>query len=183
MAKLSELGTGRAWKFGDSIASNQISGAPRGVSDPAVLRETCLKSVRPEFGQQVQEGDILVAGTNFGNGSSSPGGITALQSCGLQAIVADSVSRLMMRTCIARGLPAFAAPGVTGIVEDGDSVQIDYAAGVVRNPKSGAEVSFRRFPPTVERIYTLGGLSAVIAERLAAEGVLPPPAVEATATV
>jgi 3-isopropylmalate/(R)-2-methylmalate dehydratase small subunit len=177
MSSLNEFKPGRAWVFGDSIASNQIAGGSRGApNDPASLRASCLQSVRPEFGQGVQDGDILVAGANFGNGSSSPGGITALQACGLQAILAESVSRLMLRTCIARGLPAFNAPGITQIVEDGDEIEIDYAGGVVRSLKTGDTIALRRFPPSVERIYEAGGISQLIAERLAEEGVLPPEA-------
>ena len=172
MPDLSRFRPGRVWVSGDSITSNQIAGGGRNApNDPASLRASCLQSVRPEFGANVQDGDILVAGTNFGNGSSSPGGITALQACGLQAILAESVSRLMMRTCIARGLPAFNVPGITALVADGDEVEIDYAAGVVRALKSGGEVALRRFPASVERIYSVGGISQLIAERLREEGI------------
>ena len=184
MSDLSSLTSGRVWKFGDSISSNQIAAGGRGPSQAgadrnALLKANCLKSVRPEFGEGVQPGDILVAGANFGNGSSSPGSIESLQACGLQALLADSVSRLMLRTCIARGLPAFTVPGIMTIVEDGDELQIDYAAGVARNKRSGEEISLPKFPPTVEQIYAAGGIQKVIGERLAREGVLPPPPVDA----
>jgi 3-isopropylmalate/(R)-2-methylmalate dehydratase small subunit len=175
---LSSLEPGRVWKFGDSISTNQIGGgrggAPPGSDRLAAMKANCLKAVRPEFSEQVQAGDILVAGANFGNGSSSPGAAESLQACGLQAIVADSISRLMMRTLIAKGLPAFAVPGVSEIVEDGEELAIDYTAGVARNPRTGRQVSLRRFPPTVEQIYAAGGIVPVIGRRLAAEGVLPP---------
>ena len=176
MPKLAELTSGRAWKFGDSISSNQIAGGRVGAGPDraAQLKASCLRAVRPEFSEQVQPGDILVAGTNFGNGSSSPGSAEALQACGLQAIVADSISRLMMRTCIAKAIPAFAAPGITEIVADGDELAIDYAASVARNVTTGAEVPIRRFPPTVEHIYEAGGIYQVIVKRLAAAGIVPP---------
>ena len=186
MSKLGDLSSGRAWKFGDSISTNQIASGGRGggqmtpAERQAAIKAGCLRSVRPEFAEGVQPGDILVAGSNFGNGSSSPGAIEALQACGLQAILAESVSRLMMRTCIAKAVPAFAAPGIGAIVEDGDEIAIDYGAGMVRNVKSGRQVQIRKFPATVEQIYDAGGIIAVIGKRLAEEGILPPPAVAAS---
>jgi 3-isopropylmalate/(R)-2-methylmalate dehydratase small subunit len=139
----------------------------------AMLKSNCLTSVRPEFSQEVREGDVLVAGTNFGNGSSSPGAVEALIACGLGALVAESISRLLMRTCIAKGLPAFAAPGISEAVKDGGQIVIDYHAGTVSNPETGAKVTIRKFPPTVEQIYEAGGIQQVIARRLEAEGIRP----------
>ena len=179
MSNLADLTAGRVWKFGDSVSTNQIGGGGRGAAQSgvdrlALLRSGCLRSVRPEFSEGVQDGDFLVAGTNFGNGSSSPGSVESLQACGLQALLADSLSRLMLRTCIAKGLPAFSAPGISSIVEDGDELEIDYVEGVARNKRSGAQIVLKRFPPTVEQIYAAGGIQKVIGERLIREGVLPP---------
>jgi dihydroxyacid dehydratase/phosphogluconate dehydratase len=86
------------------------------------------------------------------------------------------LNRLPVSTSATASLgPAyFSAPGITGIIEDGDEIEIDYTKGVARNLRSGKEVSLRRFPPTVEKIYASGGIQKVIAERLAAEGILPP---------
>jgi 3-isopropylmalate/(R)-2-methylmalate dehydratase small subunit len=186
MSSLSEPMQGKVWKFGDSISTNQIGGgggrAMRNLSPEerrAALKANCLRAARPEFPDNVQDGDILVAGTNFGNGSSSPGAVEALQACGLQALIADSISRLLLRTCVAKALPAFAAPGVTAIVEDGEELRIDYAAGLISNPKTGKQVTFKKLPPTVEQIYEAGGIQQVIGKRLAAEGVVPPAAVGA----
>jgi len=187
MSKLGRPLSGRVWLFGDSISTNQIGGAGRGQRGMApeerlaLMKANCLTSVRPEFSKEVEPGEILVAGTNFGNGSSSPGAVEALIACGLSAVVADSISRLLLRTCIAKGLPAFAAPGVSGIATDGESLVIDYANGFVANPTTGQKVAFRRYPPTVEQIYEAGGIQNVIARRLEAEGVRPAaPAASAT---
>jgi len=187
MSSLSEPMQGKVWKFGDSISTNQIGGGGgRGARNlspeerQAAMKANCLRAARPEFSEGVQDGDILVAGTNFGNGSSSPGAVEALIACGLQVLVAESISRLILRTCVAKGLPAFAAPGVTEIVEDGEQLRVDYNAGVISNPKSGKQVSFKKLPPTVEQIYEAGGIQQVIGRRLAAEGVFPPAAVAAT---
>lgn len=188
MSKLSTPITGKVWKFGDSISTNQIGGGGRGMrnmSDEerrAALKANCLRAARPEFSENVNDGDILVAGSNFGNGSSSPGSVEALLACGLGALVADSISRLLLRTCVAKGLPAFNAPGVSEIIEDGEELKVDYEAGVVVNPKSGKQVSLKKLPPTVEQIYEAGGIQQVIGKRLAEEGVFPPtPAAAASA--
>jgi 3-isopropylmalate/(R)-2-methylmalate dehydratase small subunit len=185
MANLNEPMQGKVWKFGDSISTNQIGGGGRGARNMspeerrAAMKANCLRAARAEFADGVQDGDILVAGSNFGNGSSSPGAVEALQACGLQALVAESISRLLLRTCVAKGLPAFNAPGITGIIEDGDELRVDYPAGTISNPKTGKQVSFKKLPPTVEQIYEAGGIQQVIGRRLAAEGVLPPERAEA----
>jgi 3-isopropylmalate dehydratase small subunit len=134
------------------------------------LKANCLRTLRPDFPEQVQPGDIIVAGDNFGCGSSRPTGVVALKACGVQAVVAESIARLYFRNGVAQGLLTFPAPGISGIVEDGDEIEIDYEKGIARNLASGKEVALRRFPPTVEKIYASGGIQKVIAERLTAEG-------------
>ena len=74
------------------------------------------------------------------------------------AIVAESVARLFLRNSIARAIPILIAPSVTSIIEDGQTLEIDYPGGVVRNPESGKSVELRRFPPLIERIFAAGGL-------------------------
>src|SRR5436189_2087235 len=101
---------GRVWKLGDSIDTGQLAGAGVRVSDDpmANLKANCLRTARPEFNEQVQPGDVIVAGTNFGLGSSRSVGVVALQACGIAAVVAESVSRLYRRNGVAQGLPTFA---------------------------------------------------------------------------
>jgi 3-isopropylmalate dehydratase small subunit len=115
-----------------------------------------MEAYRPEFPKEVKPGDVMVAGRNFGCGSSRPG--LVLREVGIAAIVAESVARLFLRNSIARAIPMFVAPGVCAIVEDGQTLEVDYPEGLVRNPASGAAVALRRFPPMIERIYECGGL-------------------------
>src|SRR6185503_2228430 len=112
---------------------------------------------------EVRAGDILVAGRNFGCGSSRPG--LVLREVGIAAIVAESVARLFLRNSIARAIPIFMAPGIAGIVQDGETLEIDYPGGVVRNPATGACVALRRFPPLIEQIFAAGGLPEFVRER------------------
>jgi 3-isopropylmalate dehydratase small subunit len=122
-----------------------------------------MEVYRPEFPREVKPGDIMVAGRNFGCGSSRPG--LVLREVGIVAIVAESVARLFLRNSIARAIPIFVAPGVGAAIEDGQTLEIDYAAGVVRSVATGAAVALRKFPPLIERIYACGGLPEFARER------------------
>jgi 3-isopropylmalate/(R)-2-methylmalate dehydratase small subunit len=157
---------GRVWKFGDSIESDAINPYYK-YPAMADLKQHTMEAYRPEFPQQVRPGDIIVAGRNFGCGSSRPG--LVLREVGIAVILAESVSRLYLRNNIARGIPIFMAPGITGIVEDGDQIDVDYKAGIARNSGTGGSVAIRKFPPLIERIFAAGGLPEVARARFLAE--------------
>lgn len=161
---------GRVWKFGDSIETDAIN--------PYYLYPTMeelklhtMEAYRPEFAKEVRPGDILVAGRNFGCGSSRPG--LVLREVGIAAILAESVARLFLRNSIARAIPIFIAPGITGIVQDGQTLEIDYPAGLVRNPATGATVQLRKFPPLIEQIFAAGGLPEFARARYLRESATP----------
>ena len=157
---------GRVWKFGDSIETDAINPYYQ-YPTMEELKQHTLEAYRPEFAQQVKAGDILVAGRNFGCGSSRPG--LVLREVGIAAIVVESVARLFMRNSIARAMPIFIAPGITGIVSEGETLEVDYPASEVRNPATGARVALRKFPPLIERILKSGGLPEFARERYLAE--------------
>ena len=157
---------GRVWKFGDSVETDAIN--PYYLYPTMEeLKQHTMEAYRPEFPKEVKPGDILVAGRNFGCGSSRPG--LVLREVGVAAIVVESVSRLFMRNSIARAMPIFMAPGITGIVNDGEMLEVDYPNGVVRNPASGKSVPIRAFPPLIERIVNAGGLLEFARQRYLAE--------------
>ncbi len=166
---------GRVWKLGDSIDTGQLAGAGIRVSDDPMenLKANCLRTARPEFNEQVQPGDIIVAGGNFGLGSSRSVGVVALQACGIAAVVAESISRLYRRNSVAQGLPTYAVKGISDAFEDGDQIEIDYAKSKVRNLTRGNEMDLPVYPEAVEQIYESGGIYFTIAKRLEAEGVRP----------
>lgn len=157
---------GRVWKFGDSIETDAINPYYR-YPTMEELKQHTMEAYRPEFPKEVRPGDILVAGKNFGCGSSRPG--LVLREVGIVAIVAESVSRLFLRNSIARAIPIFMAPGVTDIVGDGEVLEIDYPQGIVRNPATGAGVALRKFPPLIEEIFRCGGLPEFARQRYLAE--------------
>ncbi len=146
---------GRVWKFGDSIETDAINPYYRYPTMEELKLHT-MEAYRPEFPKEVKAGDILVAGRNFGCGSSRPG--IVLREVGIVAIIAESVARLFLRNSIARAIPIFMAPGITAIVNDGDTLEVDYPNAIVRNPATGASVGLRRFPALIEEIFEAGGL-------------------------
>ncbi|MGZ5170463.1 MAG: LeuD/DmdB family oxidoreductase small subunit [Burkholderiales bacterium] len=152
---LNRIIRGRIWKFGDSIDTDSMNPYYK-YTTMEELKQHTMEAYRPEFPKEVKAGDILVAGRNFGCGSSRPG--LVLREVGIVAIIAESVARLFLRNSIARAVPIFMAPGITGIVNDGDTLEVDYRGSIVRNPATGASVELRQFPPLIEKIFAAGGL-------------------------
>jgi 3-isopropylmalate dehydratase small subunit len=163
---LNRVVRGRAWLFGDSIETDAINPYYR-YPTMEELKQHTMEAYRPEFAKEVKPGDILVAGRNFGCGSSRPG--LVLREVGIVAIVAESVARLFFRNSIARAIPILIAPGVTSLVQDGQTLEIDYPAGVVRNPASGKEAALRKYPPLIEQIFAAGGLPEFAYQRYTRE--------------
>ena len=160
---------GRVWKFGDSIETDAINPYYR-YPTMEELKQHTMEVYRPEFPKEVKSGDVMVTGRNFGCGSSRPG--LVLREVGIAVIVAESVARLFLRNSVARAIPIFVAPGVTGIVQDGETLEVDYPQGVVRNAATGASVPLRKFPPLIEQIYECGGLPEFARERYMREQAL-----------
>lgn len=160
---------GRVWKFGDSIETDAINPYYR-YPTMDELKQHTMEVYRPEFPQEVKPGDIMVAGRNFGCGSSRPG--LVLREVGIAAIIAESVARLFLRNSISRAIPIFVAPGVTGLVQDGDTLEVDYPKGFICNPASGARLPLSKYPPAIEQIFECGGLPEFAYERYMREAAL-----------
>lgn len=174
MASLQQTFSGRVWKVGDSVDTNQLAGGGiQGADAKETLRINCLRGLRPDFTENVSAGDIVVAGTNFGCGSSRQTAVEALQLCGVAAVLAESVARIHRRNAIALALPIFALPGITGMVEDGDTLEVDYPHRAARNTTNGKSLELVSLPASVEEIYEAGGILEVIRVRLAAAGITP----------
>jgi len=166
---LNQTMCGRVWKFGDSIETDAINPYYR-YPTMEELKQHTMEVYRPEFPLQVKPGDIMVAGRNFGCGSSRPG--LVLREVGIVAIIAESVARLFLRNSIGRAIPIFVAPGVGAIIDDGETLEVDYPAGTVRNPATGASVTLRKYPPLIERIFQSGGLPEFARERYLKEAAM-----------
>jgi 3-isopropylmalate/(R)-2-methylmalate dehydratase small subunit len=172
---------GRAWVVGDSIDTTQLAGGGLVGTDPAdTLRRNCLRAVRPEFPATVRAGDLVVAGANFGCGSSRQTAVEALLLCGVAGVVAESVARIFRRNSIALAFPVFVVPGVSAAVADGDVISVDYPGRLLTNTTRDAALPIDSWSGGVEEVYAGGGLARVIAERLTALG-YPPVSDEGTA--
>ena len=136
--------TGKVWKFGDCLDSGSIKGVMAGVD--------------PEFHTKVQPGDVIVAGSNFGMGSSAEEAPRSLRDAGIAAVLAESISNIYLRTLINLGLPAIECPGISTIVKEGDEVEVDLESGRVRNLTNGYSRTFPPFSDHAIVILEKGGL-------------------------
>jgi 3-isopropylmalate dehydratase small subunit len=159
---LNKIITGLVWKFGDSVDSDSIN--PFYIyPDMNDMKRHTLEAFRPDFPRQVKPGDIIVAGRNFGCGSHRPGQV--LREIGIAAILVESASRLFLRNNIALPLPIFITPGITNMIADGETLEVDYRKGVATNLASGATAAIRKYPAMIEHIFECGGLPQLARQR------------------
>ena len=149
---------GRAWKFKDDIDTDAIiPGRYLVINDPQGLAEHVFEGVRPEFAGQVSAGDFVVAGTNFGCGSSREHAPLGLKGAGVEAVVASSFARIFFRNAINIGLPLFVSADAERI-RDGDSIEIDADEGIIYNRSRGESYRTTPLPPFLQEIVEAGGL-------------------------
>lgn len=123
---------GRVWKFGDEINTDLIFPGAAFALPTAEQHKLCFSANRPDWLKQIQAGDIVVGGSNFGMGSGRPVG-AVFKACRLGALVAESVNGLCMRNCINYSFPALSAHGVTALFDEGDVARIDFITGTIEN--------------------------------------------------
>ena len=149
---------GRAWKFGDDVDTDAIiPGRYLVINDPQGLAEHVFEGVRPEFAGQVRAGDFVIAGTNFGCGSSREHAPLGLKGAGVKAVVASSFARIFFRNAINIGLPLFVSSDVERI-RDGDSIEIDADQGIIYNRSRDESYRTTPLPPFLQDIVEAGGL-------------------------
>ncbi|VVB72077.1 Isopropylmalate/citramalate isomerase small subunit [uncultured archaeon] len=149
---------GRNWKFGDDIDTDAIiPGRYLVINDPKELSEHLFEGVRPQMAEEVRPGDYVVAGENFGCGSSREHAPLALKGAGVAAVVAKSFARIFFRNAINIGLPLFICADVDKIA-DGDTIDIDMARGVIMNISRGESYKTTPLPEFLMEIVDAGGL-------------------------
>lgn len=153
---------GRVWRFGDNVDTDQIIPAERLVSTNLDhLNDFIFEKVRPGFGQQVQKGDVLVAGRNFGCGSSREHAPLSLMEAGFSVIVAESFARIFYRNSMNIGLLLVECR--TDAAE-GDRLRIRTADGTVEDLTSGKKWTFEKYPPFIQELIDAGGLVNLVKE-------------------
>jgi 3-isopropylmalate/(R)-2-methylmalate dehydratase small subunit len=149
---------GRVWKYGDDVNTDVIFPGKYTytVSDPKEMPQYALEDLDPRFVNDMQTNDIIVAGKNWGCGSSREQAVTCLKESGLGAIVAKSIARIYFRNCLNAALPALICPEAVDAIEDGETIEIDLSSGLIRC--EGGEFSFPPLPGAVIKIFNAGGL-------------------------
>jgi 3-isopropylmalate/(R)-2-methylmalate dehydratase small subunit len=149
--------TGTAHVFGSDVNTDEIIPARYlTTSDPKLLASYCMEDARPGFAKTVARGDIIVAGGNFGCGSSREHAPIAIKAAGLSCVIAESFARIFFRNAINIGLPIIECPGIAAKVKEGDRLTVDLTEGAVILP-SGERLAVPPFPPFMEGIVREGG--------------------------
>ncbi len=158
---------GRCWKFGDNIDTDQMIPADS-LKNPLLMMQNCLKNVDPEYSEKVEPGDIIVAGKNFGCGSSRPGALP-LKMAGIAAVVASSFDRIFYRNTVNIGLNPITCPAMVSNCQKGDIMEIDFLNGIIRNLNNGYETTFDPLPPLLQKIIDSGGYLNYLQKELSVE--------------
>lgn len=159
---------GRVWKYGDSVNTDVIFPGKYTyqIMEPQEMAGHALEDLDPGFAEGVKPGDVIVAGKNFGCGSSREQAAACLKHAGVQAVVAKSFARLFFRNAINQGLPVLQSAEAVDALQDGDEVEVDFAGGKIRTAKG--EFSFPPFPELVLGILKAGGLIPYTKKKLGA---------------
>ena len=165
-----QLLKGKVHKFGDHVDTDQIIPARYLVStDEKFLAEHCMEVADPEFVKRVQPGDILVAGVNFGCGSSREHAPISIRASGITCIIAKGFARIFFRNSINRGLPILECPEAVDATDPGDEVEVDLSEGTIRNLTKGKEFKAKPYEPFMMELLQAGGLIEYTRRRLQAK--------------
>ncbi len=161
---------GKVWKFGDHIDTDLIIAARYlNTSEPSELAQHVMEDADPEFVAKMTPGDLIVAGVNFGSGSSREHAPIALKAAGVAAVIAPSFARIFYRNAFNMGLPIFELPEANEIAE-GDTVRIDMSTGEIINETQGKTYKFTPIPPFMQELVDAGGLIAYAQKTIAQKG-------------
>ncbi|MCD6197306.1 MAG: 3-isopropylmalate dehydratase small subunit [Deltaproteobacteria bacterium] len=150
---------GKVWKFGKNIDTDVIIPARYlNTSDPAELAKHCMEDADPDFSKKIKPGDIIVAGKNFGCGSSREHAPIALKAAGIGCIIAPSFARIFYRNAFNMGLPIFECDETSGVLKQGDDVEVDADTGEIRNLTTGDVFKAQPIPPFMQELISDGGL-------------------------
>jgi 3-isopropylmalate dehydratase small subunit len=150
---------GRVWKFGDHVDTDLIIPARfLNVSDKNELAKNCFADLRPDFSEAVRPGDILVAGTNFGCGSSREHAPLAIKTAGIQVIIAKSFARIFYRNAFNIGLPIMESEEAVSVFSEGDRVSVNLSSGEILHLDTRKTFSAVHIPGFMMDIIRAGGL-------------------------
>ena len=158
---------GKVWNFGKDIDTDLIIAARYlNTSDPKELAKHVMEDADPEFVSKMQPGDIIVAGENFGCGSSREHAPIALKAAGIAAVVAPTFARIFYRNAFNMGLPIFELPE-SAEIKEGEAISIDMSAGTITNTTTGKVYNFTPIPAFMQELLNAGGLMNYAADEIA----------------
>ena len=150
---------GRVWKFGDNIDTDAIIPARYlNTSDPEELARHIMEDADKEFPNKVKSGDMIIAGANFGCGSSREHAPIAIKAAGIQAVVAKSFARIFYRNAFNIGLPIFESEDASQKIREGDEIEINADKGIIKNITKKEEYTAKPIPPFMQELISAGGL-------------------------
>lgn len=148
---------GRVWKFGDNINTDLIQPSAAFRLAQTEQHTLVFSGVRPGWIREVSEGDIMIAGRNFGVGSGRPIG-ALLRACGIVGLVAESLNGLGRRNCINFALPAMECRGITSLFQEGQTASVDFCSGKVENIDTRQCLYGKPLPPLFQEVVVAGGI-------------------------
>ena len=150
---------GKAWKFGDNVNTDEIIPARYlNTTDETELGSHCMEGIAEGFAAKVSRGDVIVAGDNFGCGSSREHAPVSIKACGIRCVIAKSFARIFFRNAINIGLPIVECGEAVEQMREGDEVEVDVEEGSVRNVAQDRTYQIAAFPPFMKQIIESGGL-------------------------
>ena len=154
---MADMYTGRVWKFGDEINTDLMVPSTSMTLPEKEMPKYCFSTNRPGWAKLVEKGDIIVAGKNFGIGSSRPGA-KVIKDLGISCLLAESINGLFLRNSINFGLPALACPGISAAFQEGEIAEIYFKQGKIINRNTGLEIQVKPLPDMLIKIIEAGGL-------------------------
>ena len=156
---------GRVFRYGDNVDTDVIIPARYlNSSDKDDLRKHCMEDIDPEIVKNVQQGDIIVAGKNFGCGSSREHAPIAIKASGVSCVIASTFARIFFRNSINIGLPILECPEAADEIKAGDVLSVDFSTGEITDRTTGKTYKAEPFPPFMQRLIESGGLIGYIKE-------------------
>ncbi len=158
---------GRVWKVGDQINTDLITPGQYLTAPIDEVKKHVLETVTPRFAKEVRKGDILVAGKNFGCGSSRESAPRALKALGISAVVAESFARIFFRNAVAIGLAVVPCPGASQSFEEGETLELDLESARVMNLNRNIQLQGNPLPKEMLEVLNKGGITPLLKEMFA----------------
>jgi 3-isopropylmalate/(R)-2-methylmalate dehydratase small subunit len=162
---------GKAYKYGDNVDTDVIIPARHlNISDPMELAKHAMEDIDPEFAKTVKPGDVIVAGSNFGSGSSREHAPLVLKTAGVAAVIAPSYARIFYRNAFNIGFPILESKEASEAIDAGDEIRIDFKTGIITNETKGETYEAEPLPEFMASLIESGGLVEYVKAKIGNTG-------------